>query len=129
MDSKVKTWLTLAEDDLEFASEVLQNGKRPYYAAHLCHQAVEKLLKAIVQFRTNKLPARTHNFIALCEQAKLELTKEKMQWLLDLAPHYIGTRYPEDLAKHRKLYTQDFSQKLFSETKDIFQWLKKAYLK
>ena len=129
MSPKVETWLVLAEDDLDFASEVLKNKTRPHYVAHLCHQSVEKLLKAIVQSLINAMPARTHNFVVLCEQAGIELPKERMQWLLALAPHYIGTRYPEDLADLRKKYSQAFSEKLYQETKDFFQWLKETFLK
>ena len=129
MAPKVETWLALAEDDLDFAAEVLKNGKRPHYAANLCHQSIEKLLKAIVQAKTNSMPQLTHNFKALCKQAGLELPEEKMQWLLDLAPHYIGARYPEDLFQLQKQYTQEFSEKLYRETKEFFQWLKKTYLK
>ncbi|MBI5298930.1 MAG: HEPN domain-containing protein, partial [Deltaproteobacteria bacterium] len=51
INKKVETWLALAQDDLDFAEEVLQNKKRPHYAAHLCHQSIEKLIKAIVQAR------------------------------------------------------------------------------
>ncbi|MDP2600097.1 MAG: HEPN domain-containing protein [Deltaproteobacteria bacterium] len=129
MNPKVKTWLSLAEDDLEFAGEVLANKKRPHYAAHLCQQSIEKLLKAIVQHKTDTIPNRTHNFVNLCEQAKIELPQDKMEWLLDLAPHYLGTRYPEDLAKLHEKYSQGFSEKLYRETKEFFQWLKETYLK
>ncbi len=129
MEKKVQTWLRLAEDDLAFASDILDHGKRPHYAAHFCQQAVEKLLKAIIQSRTRNMPARMHNFISLCEQAGLDLPQEEMQLLLDLAPHYIGARYPEDIAEHRKLYTQNFSKKLFLKTREIFKWLKKNYLR
>lgn len=129
MTSKTETWLALAADDLEFAEDVLKNKKRPHFAAHLCHQAIEKLLKAIVQEKTNSTPTPTHNFKILCKEAKLTLPEEKMRWLLNLAPHYIGARYPEDLFKLKQQYTQEFCENLFRETKEFFQWLKTNYLK
>lgn len=129
MTPKTETWLSLALDDLDFAEEVLKNKKRPHFAAHLCQQAIEKLLKAIVQAKTNSTPLHTHNLKSLCQQANLVLTNDKMEWLLDLTPHYIGARYPEDLMKLQKKYTQQFCEKLFQETKEFFEWLKTSYLK
>ncbi len=129
MESKVKTWFDLATGDLEFAGEILAAKKRPHYSAHFCQQAIEKLLKAIVQKRTGKAPLPVHNLKTLCNQAKLELPDEKMQWLLNLAPHYLGARYPEDLFELQKQYTQAFSERLYKETQEIFEWLRKSYLK
>ena len=128
MSPKVETWLALAQDDLDFAAEILGNRKRPHYAAHLCHQAIEKLLKAIVQSK-DESPQYTHNLKILCQQAHLNLSEDKMLWLLALGTHYLGARYPEDIFKLKKQYTQEFSEKLFKETKEFFQWLKSSYLK
>lgn len=129
MDRKTQTWFEMAKDDLEFARDILAARKRPHYAAHFCHQTIEKLLKAIVQKRTNSTPMPTHNFKTLCSQAGLELPPDKMQWLFDLAPHYLGARYPEDLFQLQKKYTQEFSQRLFNETKEFFRWLERNYLR
>lgn len=75
MDKKTQTWLEIAENDLEFAEQILKNRQRPYYAVHFCHQAVEKI---------------------------------------DLAPHYLGTKYPEDLAKFYRQYSIAFVENLFA---------------
>lgn len=103
MDSKVQTWFELANGDLEFASEILAAKKRPHYAAHFCHQAIEKLLKAIIQKKTDTTPIPTHNFKMLCKQANIEILE--------------------------KQYTQRFSEALYKETKEFFKWLESTYLK
>jgi len=128
MDNKTRTWFELAQGDLEFAGEILAGKKRPHYAAHFCHQAIEKLLKAIIQQKTQTTPLPTHNFKSLCSQAGLSLPQNRLRWLLDLAPHYLGARYPEDLFQLQKQYTQKFCEHLFVETKEMFKWLT-AYLK
>ncbi|MBI5299694.1 MAG: HEPN domain-containing protein, partial [Deltaproteobacteria bacterium] len=74
-------------------------------------------------------PQFTHNFKLLCKQGKLELPENRTQWLMDLMPHYLGARYPEDILKLKKRYTQTFCEKLFQETREFFQWLKSVYLK
>lgn len=124
MKEKTKTWLELAENDLEFSEKILQNNNRPYYAIHFCHQAIEKLLKAIVQECTDEAPKRTHNFKMLWEQAEIALTEDQKLQLLALMPHYIGTKYPEDVRDLHRTYTPEFVNKTLINTKEIFQWLK-----
>lgn len=124
MKDKTKTWLEMATNDLEFARSILANKNRPYYAAHFCHQSLEKILKAVVQERTDEMPKRTHNFKVLWEQGSVPLTEEQKLQLLDIMPHYLGTRYPEDVQALHKTYTVEFVSNLFKETEELFQWLK-----
>jgi HEPN domain-containing protein len=124
MKPQTETWLEMAENDLAFAREVLQHGQRPFYAAHFCHQSVEKLLKAIVQERSEDTPPRTHNFTILIKHAGIDLPPEKEEILLSLAPHYLATRYPEDISRLYRQYTDDYVRNLLSRTEELFSWLK-----
>lgn len=125
MKRKTQTWLELAEGDLEFARDIIKAGKRPHYAVHFCHQAIEKVLKAVVQEHGDENPKRTHNFKILCEQTSLIPPPNIENFLQRLSPHYLASRYPEDLKEFHKIYTLEYTQKLFKETEEIFQWLKK----
>ena len=124
MKDKTTTWLELAENDFEFSENILKNGNRPHYVVHFCHQALEKILKAVVQEYTEEDPKRTHNFKILWEQAQIPLAEEQKLLLLDIMPHYLGTRYPEDIRELHKTYTVEFVQKTLEQTREIFQWLK-----
>ncbi len=124
MKEKTKAWLELAENDLDFARSVLQHKNRPYYAVHFCHQAIEKILKAIVQEETEENPRRSHNFKTLWEQGIIPLSEEQKLILLEIMPHYIGTRYPEDIRALHKTYTLEFVTKILKDTEEIFLWLK-----
>jgi len=129
MEKKTKTWLELAMNDLALAKELLHRKSKVYYTAHFCHQAIEKLLKAIISERTNKIPLPTHNFKILLDQAGLkDIPEEKKRFIFSLMPHYIGTKYPEDVAKLYKQYTKIFVQRLYRQTEGVFRWLK-VYLK
>jgi HEPN domain-containing protein len=129
MNRKTKTWLGLATNDLNLAKELLNRKGKVYYAAHFCHQAVEKLLKAIISHRTDDIPLPTHNFKILLDQAKLrDIPEDKKKFIFGLMPHYIGTRYPEDITKLYKQYTKVFVQRLYRQTQEVFKWLK-AYLR
>lgn len=124
MKQKTKSWLELAENDLEFAHSILKNNNRPYYAVHFCHQAIEKILKAIVQESTDEIPKRTHNFKTLWEQANIPLTEEQKLVLLKIMPHYIASRYPEDVRDLHRTYTLKFVKNVLAETEEMFKWLK-----
>lgn len=129
MKKKTKTWLGLATNDLALAQELLQKKRKAYYAAHFCHQAIEKLLKAIISERTNEIPLPTHNFKLLLDQSRLkDIPEDKKRFIFGLTPHYIGTKYPEDIAELYKHYTPFFVKKLYKKTREVFAWLK-AYLK
>lgn len=129
MKKKTKTWLELATNDLLLARELLDRKGKVYYAAHFCHQAIEKLIKAIISERTNEIPLPTHNFKILLDQAKLRnIPEDKKRLIFSLTPHYTGTKYPEDINKLYKQYTRDFVRRLYKETQGVFKWLK-AYLK
>lgn len=129
MKNRTKTWLELATNDLALAEELLNKKSKVYYAAHFCHQAVEKLVKAIISERTDEVPHPTHNFKILLNQAKLkDIPEDKIKFILSLTPHYIGTKYPEDIAQLYKQYTRPFVHKLYTETEGIFKWLK-TYLR
>ena len=129
MKEKTSTWLELAESDLEFAKSILEAGNRPHYAVHYCHQAIEKILKAVVQELSKEDPKRTHNFKTLCLQARLQLPANIEDFLTRLSPHYLASRYPEDMKRFYELYTAEYSRKLLLETEKTFLWLKNLILK
>ena len=125
MKKTTKTWLELATNDLALAKELLHRRSKVYYSAHFCHQAIEKLLKAIIAERTNEIPLPTHNFKMLFDQSHLkDIPEDKKRFIFSLTPHYIGTKYPEDVAKLYKQYTKIFVQRLYRETEEVFRWLK-----
>lgn len=123
MRPQTETWLELAKNDLDFARDILKNKKRQYYAAHFCHQAIEKILKAIVQEKTGTTPPKVHNFNILCEAAGLVLPPDIKDILLSLSPHYLGTRYPEDISKLYQKYSLKYVQDIFKRTEELFKWL------
>lgn len=123
MKSKTKTWLEIAQNDLRFAESILKNKNRPYYAVHFCHQAIEKILKAIITEKTEELPPRTHNLQILYQKTHLELPTNLQNFLYSLSPHYLATKYPEDITKLYKSYTPAYGNKTLKQTKELFKWL------
>lgn len=84
----------------------------------------KKLLKAFVQLNSGEVPPRTHNLPTLAELTGLKMSERQVKFLLRLNPHYIGTRYPDDLVAFYKQYTTGYASKLFAETKELFIWVR-----
>jgi len=62
MNESVKYWLDLTEYDIETA-KVMLNGGRYLYVGFMCHQVIEKALKAIIarDCIDDEIPPKTHN--------------------------------------------------------------------
>jgi len=125
MDSKVEYWADLAEYDIETAEAMLAT-KRYLYVGFMCHQAIEKILKAtLVSKFPDAFPPRTHNLHRLAEQAELytELDDEQKELLVQLEPLNIQARYPEHKESLMRALTNDRCKALLNETKELLQWV------
>ncbi|SFR04309.1 HEPN domain-containing protein [Desulfoscipio geothermicus] len=104
-------WLTQAEYDLMTAKDMFNAG-RYIYTVYMCHLAIEKALKALVNASTGKIPPKIHNLIRLMQLASAELTKEQKEFLATINTAAITTRYPEELksalAKFNKVIAKDY---------------------
>ena len=127
MKSTTKTWIVLAKNDLSLANDLVHKRGRYHYCVHFCHQAIEKMLKATISERTKSSPHPTHNFRTLLDQSGLkEIPDDIEQFLITMAPHYIGTKYPEDIMKLYKRYNKSYAQKILKKTKEVVRWLEKG---
>jgi HEPN domain-containing protein len=115
-----KEWLNYAERDLQDAG--LLYGAKSYKNCILhCHQAIEKLLKAIIIQKGYQL-IRTHDLISLTDSAKLELPESVMDFIGQLNPHYLPVKYPDVTLKFS--YTKAKVYSILNKTKEVFRWLR-----
>ena len=82
------------------------------------------MLKAIVVNNSKDNPPYIHNLIRLVKEAKVELENGQKEFLAAMNPHYIGTKYPEDIAKMFKHYNKRKVIEIYQETEKTFKWLK-----
>ena len=123
MSERVDYWLKAAEYDLETAQAMLQTG-RYLYVGFMCHQVVEKTLKACLA-KKGQIPPRLHGLGRLAELASVYTQMSPFQRdLLDqLDPLNIQARYPEDREQLASLLTAERCQTLFDQTKELYQWI------
>lgn len=124
MDEKVKYWIDLAEYDLETAKAMLDT-KRYLYVGFMCHQTIEKGLKALIA-NSGSFPPKIHNLIELSKRAALYdmLSCQQKDFLMELNPLNIQSRYPSYIEKMNAILTDAKCKDILSETKELLQWIK-----
>ena len=70
MDEKVKYWLELSDYDFETAEAMLTSG-RYLYVGFMCHQTIEKILKAYFTKIKKETAPFTHSLSHLARKADL----------------------------------------------------------
>ena len=126
MKATTRTWISLARDDLSLAEDLAHKKGRYHYCVHFCHQALEKMLKAVISERTKAMPYQTHNFKILLDQSELkEIPDRVKEFLTTMTSHYIGTKYPEDITKLYKYYNESYANEILKQTKEVTKWLEK----
>lgn len=128
MKHKTLLWIKIAEEDFRVAKDNFKDGHYAH-SVYMCHQAIEKYLKALVQEMTEEIPPQTHNFNILLQTSGITFPQDIEEKILKLAPHYIPTRYPEELEKLKEQYTKEPTEEYINETEQIITWLKNNYLK
>ena len=125
MDTKVLYWIEMSDYDLETAEAMLATG-RYLYVGFMCHQTIEKILKARWSNRLEEPPLKIHSLSRLAERTGLdkELPEERMGFIDRLEPLNIEARYPSYKERLMKSLTQEYCKWLLAQTKDLQQWIK-----
>ena len=119
-------WRKIAAKDIEVAELTHDNGYW-LYAAFLCHQALEKTLKAYYVATHYDDPPFTHSHTRLLSRCGLtdELTDEQLRFVTLIEPMYIEARYPEQKLDAAKMLNKDASLYILQSTKELIQWIEK----
>lgn len=125
--NEVKYWMDLAQYDLETAKAMNQT-KRYLYVGFMCHQAMEKILKAYYASRFEDAPPYTHNLRLLAQKAGLYsvLSEEQKNFLEFLEPLNIESRYPAQKDKLLDFLTGSKCTEIIQKTESELQWIMKT---
>lgn len=123
-EERVKYWLDIVDNDLDTA-EYLYRGGRWLYAAFMCHQVIEKTLKAYWTATHDDDPPYTHSHIKLLESCGLmqELNDETLRFLAMMVPMNIEARYPQYKKDVAATLNEDKCKYIIEQTKQIHQWI------
>ena len=125
MDEKIRYWMDIAEYDLEMAEAMLETG-RYLYVGFMCHQAIEKILKAHYQLMKGKMPPKTHNILFLLKEAALfdYLSDRQKAFMEMLLPMNIESRYPDYRDRLFKSLNREKCSEILRETREMHAWIK-----
>jgi len=91
-----KEWLKAANDDLVLISNIIDNESLTHLVAFHCQQAIEKSLKAILEYNNNNVPKR-HDLLVLKDLVFDQIEVENEDMLEALNSFCTESRYPGDL--------------------------------
>ncbi|MGV8123284.1 MAG: HEPN domain-containing protein [Candidatus Xenobiia bacterium LiM19] len=123
MAHSIQPWIEAAGDDLEAARDLYQSG-RWSYVCFLCHQTLEKLLKALVMKSSSNPAPPSHNLGYLMSQSGTTFPPEIETAILRVSPHYMNSRYPDSAGGRPSLnYNETIAKEILEMTGKAHLWL------
>lgn len=118
-------WIDIADEDLGVAEDLFK-AKRWLYVAFMCHQSIEKTLKAYWCGTQNDNPPYTHNHKRLADGCGLysRMSEEQKDFLNTITNYNIEARYPEDKDSLYNTLSPQVCQNLINETTRLTSWIK-----
>ena len=125
MANNVEYWLEMSDYDYETAIAMM-NTRRYLYVGFMCHQTIEKALKAYWSSKMDTPPLKIHSLSRLAALSGLieSCSEEQMDFFDALEPLNIEARYPtykEQLIRH---LSPEYCQRLLHNTKEFQSWIK-----
>lgn len=121
-DEIIKYWLDSSDVDLKAMDTLFSNGHYVWslFAGHL---VVEKLLKAYYVKNIDTEVPQIHHLLRIAEKAKLDLSEDQKDFLLEVTSFNIKARYPDYKYKFYKKATMEFSEGYIQKIKGFREWL------
>ena len=108
-------------------AEFLFNGGHYFYAVFMSHMSLEKALKGLYFKKLKEYPPRTHNLVFLLNKIDKSPPKTLGRFIVKLNEANVATRYPENLDKLRKEYTQSVVRDIITNSNKVLEWIKAQY--
>jgi HEPN domain-containing protein len=116
---QVAYWQDGAQEDWAVARELIAGG-RLRHGLFFAHLALEKVLKAHVCLKTQDVPPRVHNLLALGKLAGLVLDSDQRAVLAELNAFALAGRYPETLPAEP---SPERTRAILGRAEETFKWL------
>lgn len=127
-ESRAKYWLDVAEEDMSLAEYIFKGGHW-LYAAFMCHQAIEKTLKAYWVSVRDDEPPYTHSHIKLSNGCGLfdKLSEEQLRFLDIMIPMNIEARYPDYKRNVANSLNEKAAKDILDKTKQLLKWIRQQF--
>jgi HEPN domain-containing protein len=120
MKDETKNWILQAEEHFADA-EYMYAGHRYSMCVYCFHQALEKILKATIIERADKLPSKIHNLDQLARETGLKFNETDLEDLAEITRHFWRVRYPDF---QKNVYTNKESiEPTVVKSRTIYKWV------
>ena len=125
MNDKVTYWIEMSDYDFDTASAMLAT-KRYLYVGFMCHQVIEKILKAYWSNVLEEPHLKIHSLSRLAEKSGLDkdMSEEQLDFIDELEPLNIEARYPSYKERLLNSLTADRCKELIKQTDELRIWIK-----
>ena len=121
-NNRVINWIEHSLYDFDTAVAMNSSG-RYLYVLLTSQQSIEKQLKAIYEFKGEKIP-RLHDLLRLASGLELHLSDSQAKLFTELSYYYVASRYHERVQKLSVKIDKNLSNIIIEQTKEILSWLK-----
>jgi len=127
VNARIQYWVELADYDLETAKTML-TGKRYLYVGFMCHQVIEKSLKAVIAkgCANDEIPPKIHHLLKLADRAGLyhKMSEKQQAFIKELNPLNIEVRYPAYKEALSAGLTAEICEEFLAGTEELLCWIK-----
>ncbi|MDR1560671.1 MAG: HEPN domain-containing protein [Clostridiales bacterium] len=120
-------WLGLSDYDIETAKAMRKTG-RYLYVGFMCHQVIEKALKAAIakNCAEGAISPKIHHLLKLADRAGLfeKMSSEQQAFIKELNSLNIEARYPEYKEQIAEELSAEICDTLIVETEELQCWIK-----
>lgn len=122
---KVNYWMEMSDYDYDTAQAMLAT-KRYLYVAFMCHQVIEKALKAYWSKVLEEPPLKIHTLSRLAEKTGLdqEMPEPYLDFIDILEPMNIEARYPTYKERLLKSLDEARCTDIINQTNELRQWIR-----
>jgi HEPN domain-containing protein len=120
----VAYWISKSNEELESANIMFSMGKYAY-TGFMCHQCIEKALKAYFIFQNDVKQPHEHKLLKLANMTQLlpVLSENQITAIEKLDPLYTKTRYEDYKNTISSLLTKPYCETLLKETEELLTWI------
>ena len=127
-EDAIKRWFELIDEDMSVAEDLFKT-KHWLYTAFMCHQVIEKSLKAYWVAKREDDPPYIHDHKRLAEGCGLyeKLSEEQRVFLTTIREMNIEARYREYKSRLAASLNETNTKYYLEQTKQMQQWIRQQF--
>ena len=124
MKDKTRYWVEMSDYDFDTAKAMYET-KRYLYVGFMCHQVIEKMLKAYWSNVLEEPPLKIHSLSRLAEKSGIDkdMSDDQLDFIDELEPLNIEARYPSYKERLMRSLNNERCKDLLKLTNELRIWI------